>query len=255
MSQLLSPATARSEASPNADHEIDTSQTPNSLEKKRERDKNSQRRKRQREREYITNLEDKVRLLEDQLASSHDSAHVMQQLPTPRYALVHDDQLPADDASLSQRSPSTVVTPSAFPISALLSNDSLEVVSNEHAAEVIATVPLRTLDSLLATPIWLRRPLHKWAPSPGGRPWSRGVRLASFFQETQSCPEIVSVCTPRPKVIDILFGGSKNLLANMIVAEVAKEALLLPEKFATSWALYVYCRVSRPLFSGHTLTL
>ncbi|KAK3177582.1 hypothetical protein K4F52_009633 [Lecanicillium sp. MT-2017a] len=47
-------------------------------------------------------------------------------------------------------------------------------------------------------------------------------------------------------VIDILYGGSKNPLANLIVEECSKEALLAPEKLAISWAIYKYCRYMHP---------
>lgn len=132
--------------------------------------------------------------------------------------------------------------------------DSLSILSMEsprtkssHSSSKFESVPFDVFEKVLGVPEWSRIPLHSWSFGNKERSWVRGDKLLPFIQTMRADPNSESTCPPQPAVIDILYGGSsQNVLANLISTEVAKEALLPPEKFAISWALYLYCRVSLP---------
>ncbi|VUC30472.1 unnamed protein product [Clonostachys rosea] len=128
--------------------------------------------------------------------------------------------------------------------------DSLSILSMEsprtkssHSTSSFESVPFDVFEKVLGVPVWSRTPLHSWALGNTERSWVRGDKLLPFIRTMRADPNSESMCPPQPAVIDILYGGSsQNVLANLISTEVAKEALLPPEKFAISWALYLYCR-------------
>ncbi|CAI6098840.1 unnamed protein product [Clonostachys chloroleuca] len=128
--------------------------------------------------------------------------------------------------------------------------DSLSILSMEsprtkssHSTSSFESVPFDVFEKVLGVPEWSRIPLHSWSLENKERSWVRGDKLLPFIQTMRADPNSESMCPPQPAVIDILYGGSsQNVLANLISTEVAKEALLPPEKFAISWALYLYCR-------------
>ncbi|CAH0004510.1 unnamed protein product [Clonostachys byssicola] len=128
--------------------------------------------------------------------------------------------------------------------------DSLSILSMEsprtkssHSSSSFESVPFDVFEKVLGVPEWSRIPLHSWSLGNTERSWVRGDKLLPFIQTMRADPNSESTCPPQPAVIDILYGGSShNVLANLISTEVAKEALLPPEKFAISWALYLYCR-------------
>ncbi|EEU33814.1 uncharacterized protein NECHADRAFT_17059, partial [Fusarium vanettenii 77-13-4] len=57
-----------------------------------------------------------------------------------------------------------------------------------------------------------------------------------------SNPDKLSSAPETPKAVDLLFGGSSNLLANAVSEEAGPYALLPPEKFAISWLSYLFLR-------------
>lgn len=102
------------------------------------------------------------------------------------------------------------------------------------------------LNRLLLVPEWLRIPLYISTPLHGPEMLSRGQRLAAFVQElrTSRVPNIALLCPAQPKPMDLLYGGSSNILANFVNVEIRHEPFLPPERFAASWLLYLYFRVS-----------
>jgi hypothetical protein len=51
------------------------------------------------------------------------------------------------------------------------------------------------------------------------------------------------LCPPVPKAMDLLFGGSLNLLANFVFSELAQMPFLTPEKFGACSLIYTLLRV------------
>jgi hypothetical protein len=102
---------------------------------------------------------------------------------------------------------------------------------------------------LLGTPEWLRLPSSSLAAMDRRADMSlegdyRRIRLAEVLLQLRKTPDLQALCPAEPKPIDLLFGGSKNVLANHIFAAVAGMPVLPPEKFASSWLIYLFCRVS-----------
>ncbi|OAA36803.1 hypothetical protein BBO_08082 [Beauveria brongniartii RCEF 3172] len=113
--------------------------------------------------------------------------------------------------------------------------------SSSSSSETVA-VSLYVLKTCLAAPRWARLPLHGLSFMSDPRHCVRGSGLPLFIQRTRADAGQEGLCPPRPKVIDILYGGSKNPLANIIVEGCSGEPLLAPERLAISWAVYQYCR-------------
>jgi hypothetical protein len=170
------------------------------------------------------------------------------------------DEISASAATPSQVLPSTspqvLFTPQSLDVETPPSSDNVPPGRSNSSPEAQITanttpstqgqdisVPLSLFESVLRTPEWMRIPNLNFSQISSARPWIRGDRLGPFVRRIRSDPEAEALCPPQPKTIDILFGGSKNVLANLIAGEVAKEALLPPEKFAISWMLYLYVKV------------
>lgn len=117
------------------------------------------------------------------------------------------------------------------------------------------TISANELNRLLVIPEWLRIPFFSTTPLVGPEMLSRGQRLESFIQElrTSRVQDIPLICPPTPKPVDLLYGGSRNLLANFVSVEIRHEPFLPPERFAASWLLYLYFRVRSPAHRDHFL--
>lgn len=98
------------------------------------------------------------------------------------------------------------------------------------------------LETLLDAPVWLRLPLFS-VKQQDPNYLLNGASLAPLIAQLRATPDLAASCPELPKPIDLLFGGSSNLLANTIAAELRDMPILPPEKFATSWISYLYCRV------------
>lgn len=99
------------------------------------------------------------------------------------------------------------------------------------------------LQDLLRAPEWLRMPLSDMRTTSD---LDATFPLASIILELRREPSSVDACPAEPKPIDLLYGGSKNILANTIVTTVAITPLFPPEKYASSWFIYKLCRVRLP---------
>lgn len=241
----LSPETAPLRQSDSPAHPL--TRSSEAARRKRERDRECQRKKRQRDRQYIERLEMKIRELQCQLeidrprkacsaqatvytadestatpASQRPSASPMRPMATEEYHVNHRSQ------SLG----SSVQLPTS-PIG-----------SRDKTLPETVTVSLPVLESCLAVPQWARLPLHGLSLMPDPRRCVRGSELPRFILQMGADASLQHLCPPTPKVIDILYGGSKNPLADLIVNECSKEPLLPPERLAVSLAIYKYCRVS-----------
>lgn len=88
-------------------------------------------------------------------------------------------------------------------------------------------------------------PIPKWQRLPAlssdyegcGRPFDFAIQLL------QSQPEFAKFCTPYPKIIDLMLGGSLNELANAIFRITAQSTIRRPERIAINWNGYLFIRV------------
>ncbi|KAF9893309.1 hypothetical protein FE257_011739 [Aspergillus nanangensis] len=192
--------------------------------RKRERDKQSQRRKRLREREYISSLEQKIRHLENRLNPGHP--------PPPPSPSQCQCQSPSESSSISPASPDIFGFPS--PPSTEVSHSPTQPYSTFILSSTL-------LDGLLDRPVWLRLPLYSTSQK-GHHYLIRGETFAPVIAQLRATRDLAVLCPDIPKPIDLLFGGSSNTLANFIVSELSDLPLLPPEKFASSWLIYLYCR-------------
>jgi hypothetical protein len=106
----------------------------------------------------------------------------------------------------------------------------------------MVNLPLDALSKLLTTPEWLRFPLLSFSPLPGPQHLLLNDKFGSVIQRLRTTPNIADSLPATPKVLDLLFGGSRNELANLIVSTLAPYPLLPPEKFAISWLIYLHFR-------------
>lgn len=244
--------------------------------RKRERDKLSQQRKRQRDREYIEVLEAKIRQLESLLARRETSdafALASHHPTTTSLSTYHLDVDLANDQYTRTSSSHRSSIISANPRSACINPAELitltpltecnqvsgqqPVPSGVAGSDNIALNPsyivsasLGALQGLLAAPRWLRLPIHGLSLNSDAQRCVRGSNLSVFISKIRDDTAQKSHCPAHPQVIDILFGGSTNPLANTIATACSREAISPPEKFAVSWALYMYLRVSISLWAG-----
>ncbi|EGX93492.1 hypothetical protein CCM_04866 [Cordyceps militaris CM01] len=220
--------------------------------RKRERDRECQRRKRERDRRYTKCLEERIRELEGQLGTSPRP----QKTAGPGQATAEECVI---DGAWSVPTPSSQGRPdlTARPAAAEERRDSRyrsqslgssvqqlssPAENSDHASSDSVVVSLRVLEACLSAPQWARLPLHGLSLMSDPRHCIRGSGLAPFITSTRADAGLESLCPPTPKVIDILYAGSKNPLANLIVAGCSREPLLAPERLAISWTLYQYCR-------------
>ncbi|KAJ3454017.1 hypothetical protein MRS44_018649 [Fusarium solani] len=106
-----------------------------------------------------------------------------------------------------------------------------------------AVVPLRSLDMLLETPQWQRLPIISFLPPQVPQLLIRSESFGALLAHVRGNPDKLSSAPETPKAVDLLFGGSSNLLANAVSEEAGPYALLPPEKFAISWLSYLFLRV------------
>ncbi|KAL6229319.1 hypothetical protein BDW75DRAFT_235296 [Aspergillus navahoensis] len=78
--------------------------------------------------------------------------------------------------------------------------------------------------------------------SPNYQFLRRGEMFAPLLAHLRAEPGMEAACPPYPKVLDLFFGGSSNLLANFVHSEISGLPLLLPEKFASMYLVYLYLR-------------
>ncbi len=241
----LSPETAPLRQSDSPAHPL--TRSSEAARRKRERDRECQRKKRQRDRQYIERLQMKIRELQCQL-----------EIDRPRKACsAQATTYPADESTATPASQ----RPSASPMRPIATEDyhvnhrsqslgssvqlpTSPIGSRDKTLPETVTVSLPVLESCLAVPQWARLPLHGLSLMPDPRRCVRGSELPRFILQMGADASLQHLCPPTPKVIDILYGGSKNPLADLIVNECSKEPLLPPERLAVSLAIYKYCRVS-----------
>jgi hypothetical protein len=245
------------------------------LSRKRDRDRNSQRRKREREREYIRELESKVHDLEGRLAeattrfrlSNINHVGVIGNLSATDATKISTLSLPSVPLlCASLRTPGNdhtshirAVTPSPEASESYNREIARPLLSRVTAIEPPlnlrhgnVTVSSTVLINLLSTPEWSRIPLWNISrPSSNYRFLERGGKFPALLSQLRSDSSMEMKCPPFPKAIDLLFGGSSNLLANFIFADLSGMPLLSPEKFASCWLIYMYFRVCDPDSSAH----
>lgn len=118
--------------------------------------------------------------------------------------------------------------------------------ARESGTPLEVTISVESLGTLLATPAWLRLPALTFSPSPAPRLLIRNEVFETAIRRLRADPDFVSTSPKVPKVMDLLFGGSRNELANLVSSELTPHALLPPERFATAWILYIMLRVCFP---------
>lgn len=225
-----------------------STRSSDAVRRKRERDRECQRRKRQRDRQYTERLETRIRELQFQLETnqSREKAPLDQTIAYP-----------ADDCIVTPASQGRSASPTR-PIATAECHDNhrsqslgspvqlpTSPINDRHkTSSETVTVSLSVLESCLAAPQWARLPLHGLSLMPDPRRCVRGSALPRFIKQMGADAALHRFCPPNPKIIDILYGGSENPLADLIVDECSKEPLLPPERLATNLALYKYCRVS-----------
>ncbi|KAI4602017.1 hypothetical protein KJ359_010883 [Pestalotiopsis sp. 9143b] len=240
-----------------APKDVDNSMAePSAAQRKRERDKLNQRSKRRREREYIAALENRARCLEQDLRLA---------TPTPpqaslgsfRPGQIHLEEAVSPEASDARPRDHTpvqlvssdalnnldhAVTASLAPVS---DSEPLRAQSSQiHVGTetpMIAIAP-DSLTKLLNSPAWMRLPVMSRSPLPPPRLLLQNDRFSSVIENLKSNPNIADTLPPTPKVLDLMFGGSHNELANLIVSVLASYPILPPERFAISWLIYVFFR-------------
>lgn len=89
-----------------------------------------------------------------------------------------------------------------------------------------------------STAEWQRLPVLISDYEGCGRPFDFAIELL------QSQPDFAKFCTPYPKILDILLGGSLNELANAVFRVLAQSTISRPERIAISWNGYLFIRVS-----------
>ncbi|OAQ96118.1 hypothetical protein LLEC1_05286 [Akanthomyces lecanii] len=214
--------------------------------RKRERDRDCQRRKRQRDRQHTERLEARIRELQGQLETvqSQERAGLDRRIAYPGGDCTATPASECRSASATRpvatgeshdnhKSPSSR-SPAQPPTS--------PIDSRHQRSPEMVTVSLPVLESCLAAPQWARLPLHGLSLMPDPRQCVRGSALPRFIVQMGADATLQRFCPPHPKIIDILYGGSENPLANLIVNECSKEPLLPPERLAANLALYKYCR-------------
>jgi hypothetical protein len=225
--------------------------------RKRDRDKINQRNKRRREQEYVFSLEARIHQLENLLQQQnlgHGTDHETPGQTEQAADLVLPNALEAvasvvETGSLHQMvsSLATVDHGSAFATSAQV-RPALPVLASPHAtthdtaAQQSGCLLVREarMQQLLDAPEWLRMPLSDTSTGPTLEASSQLVKTLLQLQEDPDSP---TYCPADPKLIDLLYGGSSNILANAVVASAGDMPLLPQEKFASSWMVYKFCRV------------
>ncbi|KAI1491620.1 hypothetical protein F5X96DRAFT_460235 [Biscogniauxia mediterranea] len=197
-------------------------------ERKRERDKLNQRNKRQRERERIAALEETIHRLEQELrlATCITDFH-----PGSLLATTHNP-------TITSRSGSGSGSNSSFsPISSSSSS-----LSSSSTGLTMITLALEPLTELLNTLEWKRLPLITFSPLPPPLLLLQSDKVGAVVQRLRSTPNVATLLPATPKALDLLFGGSCNELADLIVSVLAPYPILPPEKFAIAWLVYLYFR-------------
>ncbi|KAL2793954.1 hypothetical protein BJX66DRAFT_305161 [Aspergillus keveii] len=227
----------------------------NVLTRKRERDKENQRRKREREREYIAGLESIINDLEQKLEDAvfhryRSKATSNSQSPaldsrSASDSRCHSRDKPENHLAVASLSPTngietalSLCEPSVAPV---FPGDSPPTQSCSPDDSVVVSIAV--LRKLFAAPEWARAPSWNLArPSPNYRFLRRGEAFAPLSAHLRADPGMEAACPPYPKVLDLFFGGSSNLLANFVHSEISGLPLLPPEKFASMYIIYLYLR-------------
>ena len=140
---------------------------------------------------------------------------------------------------------------SFFDPETIASPASLASHGSAATASTDVVVSTTLLTRLLSRPEWMRLPYNTIEPCPSPGSMKRGDRFAPILAELRSDPTLLAACDEVPKVLDLLFGGSSNQLANLIEPETSLEPTLPPERFAVGWLIYIYVRVSRTKRAAH----
>ena len=253
------------------------------LQRKRERDKRSQRNKRQREREYVANLEARIQELEAATTLVHHAhgellpLNLSDSWSSERHNTTVDSHAvnsPTARPNVGTISIASILRPSQspgvsrslqlgrLPLSpdatsseqdALLSpvilpfNETREI---DHAPKDTIPVSPSILSELLSTPEWLRIP--RWnveQPSEGYHFLTRGKGFPNLVAELRSSSEMEEMCPPVPKVMDLLFGGSLNPLADFVFSELSQMPFLTAEKYGACILIYTLLRVRPSVLS------
>lgn len=203
------------------------------IRRKRERDRECQRRKRQRDREHTKRLEEALQELRAQLGAAEPSQNnkATSGRLTAEGPVYPKTLRPTNHAFLG---------PSPRPEPSGQTDESQDPTLSDT---VVVSLPV--LEACLAAPKWYRLPLHGLSHLPNSTRCVRGRGLTPYIHRMRAdATTMERLCPLDPKVIDILYGNSKNPLANMIVDGCSTEPLLPPEKLVMHLTLYKYCRVS-----------
>lgn len=85
---------------------------------------------------------------------------------------------------------------------------------------------------------WQRLPVLVSDYEGCGRPFDFAIELL------QNQPDFAKFCTPYPKILDLLLGGSLNELANAVYRVLAQSTIRRPERIAIGWNGYLFIRAS-----------
>lgn len=250
--------------------------------RKRQRDRDNQRRKRFKEKEVLLNLQNEnaslkqqVRLLSEGTTSSEDArslSDMLKEMTAQNEALRkqvaavnefvdswtslgtdgcqrHDSKFtqksaPCDDSNISNRASSAYAkSHDAGPITdyndAFLNTTGLE--DGKTLSIKFCNAPKRpqTNEANAGDPQddWQRLPILVSDYEGCGRPFDFAIGLL------QSQPDFAHFCTPYPKILDLLLGGSLNELANAVFRVLARSTIRRPERIAISWNGYLFIRV------------
>ncbi|EAT77840.1 hypothetical protein SNOG_14648 [Parastagonospora nodorum SN15] len=180
--------------------------------RKRDRDKINQRNKHRREQEYVFHLETKVHRLENLL-----------QQQNPGNGTNHETPVEAEQAA------DTILPNVLEAVPSVAETSSLQQISSSTAKRLSVE--------------WLRMPLSDMSTIPS---FEASSQLVKTLLQLQKDPDSPTYCPADPKPIDLLYAGSSNILANAVVAGASDLPLLPPERFASSWMVYKFCRVKSP---------
>ncbi|KAI5927510.1 hypothetical protein F4810DRAFT_267933 [Camillea tinctor] len=204
-------------------------------ERKRERDKLNQRNKRQRERERIATLEETICRLEQELQLATGSAHV-------------------GSVDLQTNNNNKILTASCLS-DTLLTAHNLVITNSSNSSSrpssssissspepIMMTLSMDSVTKLINTQEWKRLPLLSFSPLPAPLFLLQTERVGSVIEQLRSTPNVAELLPGTPSALDLLFGGSGNELADIIVSALAPYPILPPEKFAIAWLIYIYFR-------------
>ncbi|QKX61359.1 uncharacterized protein TRUGW13939_08507 [Talaromyces rugulosus] len=248
--------------------------------RKRERDRENQRRKRLKERETILglqnenrNLQQQVRILSQSSTSSEDARHLSDKLreitseneALKKHVTVVNEFMASSDKVIlpltgitdtktlsimfcdgSEQSSNSNSNPRPDTEKASYNNaensysqagrdllsSSSPSSSREYSTESFTDL---SLSNVLSLAEWQRLPVQI-NTHDCGKPLDFAIR------QVRDQSDFAKFCTPYPKVVDLMLGGSLNELANTFFRITSQSVMRRPERLAISWNSYLFSR-------------